>query len=145
MVPGWQVITGLEFAIMSRISSWASQGGEKGDPRTRRRRPRKGERLEEGGKASEDGDSDDDEEDEEEDGAADCCPVEVSDLVAKALASLRVMITEEPERIRWGRMCKRVIDQGRVHYLRAKGYKAEILEYCTLTTSRDNSLIIARL
>ena len=42
-----------------------------------------------------------------------------------------------------GRMCKRLIDAGRVEYLKKVGYKAHLVYYCTLEDSLENCLLVA--
>ena len=40
-------------------------------------------------------------------------------------------------------MCKRLIDLGRVEYLRSIGLEAELMHYCDATLSPENCLILA--
>ena len=42
-----------------------------------------------------------------------------------------------------GRMCKRIIDQGRVEFLKSIGFCGEIAQYCSEETSPENAVIVA--
>ncbi|OQR96828.1 tRNA guanosine-2'-O-methyltransferase [Thraustotheca clavata] len=42
-----------------------------------------------------------------------------------------------------GRICKRLIDMGRVHYLRDRGMHAELVHYCEQSESLENCLLLA--
>ena len=46
-------------------------------------------------------------------------------------------------RRRVGRMCKRLVDLGRVQYLRSLGLHAELVYYCPADVSPENALLVA--
>ena len=53
-------------------------------------------------------------------------------------------LKEDPiRRAAVGRMCKRLIDLGRVEYLRSIGLEAELMHYCDAALSPENCLILA--
>ena len=58
--------------------------------------------------------------------------------------AVAALLREDPERRRRvGRMCKRLIDLGRIEYLRSLGLSAEIVHYCPPEVSPENALILA--
>lgn len=52
-----------------------------------------------------------------------------------------VMSVEEREQI--GRLCKRLIDQGRVHYLQQRGFESSLKYYTSRDVSLENVLLTA--
>ena len=49
----------------------------------------------------------------------------------------------ERERAVVGRMCKRLLDTGRLRYLQAHGYAGRLQEYVDVAVSPENTLIVA--
>ncbi|ETV86023.1 hypothetical protein H257_02511 [Aphanomyces astaci] len=47
------------------------------------------------------------------------------------------------DRTRMGRQCKRLLDMGRVHYLRERGVQAQLVHYCDQDESLENCLLLA--
>ncbi len=67
-----------------------------------------------------------------------------------AIKKKGAMITEEEkgpdshDRTRAGFMAKRIINIGRLLYMKAKGYQVSIKKYCALESSPENLIIICK-
>lgn len=48
-----------------------------------------------------------------------------------------------PEKVALGRDCKRLLDAGRLHFLRQHGFRAELVHYADSGTTPENALLVA--
>ncbi|KAK1165367.1 hypothetical protein AOXY_G13878 [Acipenser oxyrinchus oxyrinchus] len=105
-----------EFGVFQRMSSWATCG---------MRKPASNAALPEGGN----GKQEEDFEEHDQDG----------DTLAYNLEGMPAV--EERETV--GRLCKLLIDQGRIYYLQQKGYAATLQYYTSPSISLENVLLTA--
>ena len=75
----------------------------------------------------------------------DICLEGTSDQVpSKALLSEAMNALDVTERSSLGRKCKRLIDTGRLLWLKEKGMQSKLVEYIAPSVSPENKLLLAR-
>ncbi|KJE88349.1 hypothetical protein CAOG_00012 [Capsaspora owczarzaki ATCC 30864] len=134
------ITTDEEFNILRRLASWATCG-------YRPRRPKK--RQAQQGSSAAAG--------PEETGAGDAGPEDAAASDAQAEdaatenehASANDAIEGDSfgtveERTEIGRLCKRLLDHGRLLYLRDRGFQAELVQYTTPENTLENVALVAR-
>ncbi|GFN81451.1 tRNA guanosine-2'-o-methyltransferase trm13 [Plakobranchus ocellatus] len=72
----------------------------------------------------------------------DHCSKDLVNLTKTSGQALREQLSVS-ERERIGRQCKRIIDTGRLHYLRSKGMKAWLRQYIDEFTTPENVVLVA--
>jgi tRNA:m4X modification enzyme len=63
---------------------------------------------------------------------------------AKALLSEAMNALDAAQRFALGKKCKRLIDMGRLLWLREKGMQAKLVEYIADTVSPENKVLLAK-
>lgn len=63
---------------------------------------------------------------------------------AKALLSEAMNAMDATERFALGKKCKRLIDMGRLLWVREKGMQAKLVEYIADTVSPENKVLLAK-
>lgn len=63
---------------------------------------------------------------------------------AKALLSEAMNAMDATQRFALGKKCKRLIDMGRLLWLRERGMQAKLVEYIADTVSPENKVLLAK-
>ncbi|RUS88768.1 hypothetical protein EGW08_003485 [Elysia chlorotica] len=128
-----------EFDLLTRLSSWATCARVRARSNTK---PRPGLEVDTNSNKSQDQTDTTENLNSKEEVKEDHFSEDLINLAKNSNLSLREHLTV-PEREKIGRQCKRIIDTGRLHYLRSKGMQASLREYIDEDTTPENVVLVA--